>query len=307
MNALDLDGVLPAGLTTRQPLCATDYYQHVLYGRLDGTPDLSGVQMPLIRSSMQQTNAVLAADSFESGGVTADYKVLCDETGQMRIDTFTAPGSSFAEIVGAAKAAGCRRPRAPTTRSSSTRLRFPADRRQLLERLEPLGGQPQQQWRRVRDQLPRVLAGRDADAREGGDRGAVQPAEAPNSTGTGGHCFEERDVLCYSPDGGDRNQGGTTSRSAARVTFDCGNDDCSTAPRNPRNTWQATGTSAPRSTAHRSARGTGRPGAGPGRQVDPPCATTRCAVPVRVDGSERTGLAAETAAGATTGSRWRRA
>jgi hypothetical protein len=54
--------------------------------------------------------------------------------------------------------------------------------------------------------------------------GAVQP-EAPNSTGSGGHCNEDADVLCYSPDGGDRNQGPEVERCPGALRFDCNFDD----------------------------------------------------------------------------------
>jgi hypothetical protein len=64
----------------------------------------------------------------------------------------------------------------------------------------------------------------------GHNMGAVQYS-APNSTGSGAHCYEDQDVMCYSPDGGDRHQSGTVLRCADRVHFDCNhNDYFSTAP-----------------------------------------------------------------------------
>ena len=54
--------------------------------------------------------------------------------------------------------------------------------------------------------------------------GAVQPP-APHSTGTGGHCNEGADVMCYSPDGGDRNQGTMIGSCPGALRFDCGFDD----------------------------------------------------------------------------------
>ena len=54
--------------------------------------------------------------------------------------------------------------------------------------------------------------------------GAVQYG-APNSTGTGGHCVDEVDVLCYAPDGGDLNQSGTITTCPGAPRFDCGFDD----------------------------------------------------------------------------------
>ncbi len=54
--------------------------------------------------------------------------------------------------------------------------------------------------------------------------GAVQ-YDAPNSTGSGIHCNESYDVVCYTPDGGDRNQGATAYRCPGRARFDCNFDD----------------------------------------------------------------------------------
>jgi hypothetical protein len=54
--------------------------------------------------------------------------------------------------------------------------------------------------------------------------GAVQYG-APNSTGSGGHCWEERDVMCYSPDGGDLHQQGPVVNCEGAARFDCGYDD----------------------------------------------------------------------------------
>jgi hypothetical protein len=55
------------------------------------------------------------------------------------------------------------------------------------------------------------------------NQGAV-PYGSPNSTGTGAHCDEGEDVLCYTPDGGDRNQE-PLSRVCSYVEFDCNADD----------------------------------------------------------------------------------
>ena len=58
----------------------------------------------------------------------------------------------------------------------------------------------------------------------GHNEGAVQYG-APFSTGTGAHCWDENDVMCYSPDGGDLHQQGTIIRCTDQLHFDCGNDD----------------------------------------------------------------------------------
>jgi hypothetical protein len=57
----------------------------------------------------------------------------------------------------------------------------------------------------------------------GHNRGAVQPA-APHSTGDGAHCNDGNDVMCYAPDGGNRNQF-MTHPCPSVTLFDCGYDD----------------------------------------------------------------------------------
>lgn len=293
MNPFDLDVAPPGGVTSRPPVCASDYYQHVLYGHLTGTPDLIGAQAPTIRTSIEQVNALLAADSFASGGITADYKVLCDEGGQVRIDSFTAASASFADIVAGAKAAGFKDARADYTiffdapapacgiGSYSTDSSLSPDNRSNSG--GGYGISYQGCW------LDGTPMHENAHS-----QGAVQP-DSPNSTGTGGHCYDERDIVCYSPDGGDRNQSGVVSRCRDRIAFDCGDDDYFDSAPEPgeylAGHWNL-GSALNRFVVF----GQGEPigTSGQGDQVDPPCSTKRCAVPVPRDGSERTGLAAET-------------
>ena len=56
----------------------------------------------------------------------------------------------------------------------------------------------------------------------GHNQGAVQPS-APDSTGSGAHCNDLLDVMCYAPDGGDRNQTEVSTCTDA-MWFDCDND-----------------------------------------------------------------------------------
>jgi hypothetical protein len=309
MNQLDLEAALPAGASSRQPICATDYYQHVLYGHVAGTPDLIEAQAPVIRSAMNEINALLAADSVGSGGVTADYKVLCDESGQVKIDSFTAPTTAFSDIVAAAKAAGFRNPRADYTiffdgPSSACGIGSYAidDSLSADNRSNTGGGYGVSYQGCWQDETPMH--------ENAHTQGAVQAA-APNSTGSGGHCYEERDVLCYSPDGGDRNQAGVISRCTFRVSFDCNNDDYfDSAPEEGEylashwnlgsalNRFIVFGQGAQIASATGTDIGTGNSTstASTGGQVDPPCSTKSCAVPISEDGSERTGSAAPTGA-----------
>ncbi len=51
-------------------------------------------------------NAVLNAESLASGGPNADYRVRCDIAGEIAVDRLVTNGSSFSEIVTAAREAG---------------------------------------------------------------------------------------------------------------------------------------------------------------------------------------------------------
>lgn len=166
---------------------------------------------------------MLNQDSLESGGPTADYKVLCDEADEIRVDSFTAAGSSFEEVVEGARAAGFDDPDIDYTIFFEARIRgvcgvasYYEDERLTAANASNGGGG-----------YAIAYDGcwfNSAPMHENGhNQGAVQ-AGAPHSTGTGGHCNDGRDVMCYSPDGGDINQGGTIELCADRVHFDCGYD-----------------------------------------------------------------------------------
>lgn len=57
----------------------------------------------------------------------------------------------------------------------------------------------------------------------GHNLGAVQPW-SPYSTGTGGHCWEGQDVMCYN-DGGSRDTGYISTHCTDKDHFDCDHDD----------------------------------------------------------------------------------
>jgi hypothetical protein len=224
-TGLAADGTgFAAGAVERQPACANDFYQHVVYAYVGGTPNRVAEATPEIRTVVGRMNAVLNAASIASGGPSADYKVLCDGAGQMRVDALTVPGASLSDIVGAARAAG-----------------FASDRADYLVFVDgELGGSCgiasyETDERLAPDNRSNAGGGyaavygpcweNETPMHESAHlMGAVQYG-APNSTGTGGHCVEDFDVLCYSPDGGDRNQGGMLLHCPDSVQFDCGFDD----------------------------------------------------------------------------------
>ena len=212
------------GASERAPLCASDFYQHVLYGRPAESADRLAEVRPQIQATVRQMDAVLNAASVASGGPSADYKVRCDASGQVAVDGFSSSGTSFAEIVSAARAAG-----------------FDAGNTDYLIFFDGKYGGSCGIGTYRRDES----LSSDNVANNGGGwaivysgcwsgvtpmhesahmMGAVQYG-APHSTGTGGHCIDVEDVVCYSPDGGDRNQSGTIPTCPGEPTFDCGFDD----------------------------------------------------------------------------------
>ncbi|MGI9080651.1 MAG: hypothetical protein ACR2FZ_00005, partial [Thermoleophilaceae bacterium] len=63
---------LDAAGPERQPVCASDYYQHVLYGRPSDAPDrLSSVKATIL-SEIKQMDALLNQEALASGGLAAD-------------------------------------------------------------------------------------------------------------------------------------------------------------------------------------------------------------------------------------------
>ena len=94
----------------RQPVCATDHFQHVLYGYPAGAPNRIENVKATILAEMKRMNALLNEEALLSGGRTADYKVMCDTKGEIRIDTFQSnqanAQTNFSGVVSAARAAG---------------------------------------------------------------------------------------------------------------------------------------------------------------------------------------------------------
>jgi hypothetical protein len=212
------------GAPERPPVCATDYYQRVIYARSEDAPDRYAESVPEIHAAMRRTNAVLNEASLASGGGTADYKVLCDEAGEVRVDEVVTESESLPDVVDAVRDADLDNPGANLTvffdgaAGSACGLAtfFPDDRLEVDNKNNSGGGY--------------ALIYRGCWFTEGPlheaahNQGAVQYG-APNSTGTGGHCYDELDALCYSPDGGDLHQSGIVYRCTDRIQFDCGADD----------------------------------------------------------------------------------
>lgn len=215
-------GFAPGDLE-RDPVCATDRYQRFFYAHAPGTPDRYDEVRAEIQAAVRRMNAVLNTASLASGGGTADLKVLCDETGGVRVDRIVS-GTSITDLIDAIKDGGSEDPAANHTifydgsaAGACGVATYPNDERLAPDNLANDGGG----YAVVYD---RCWFNEGPMHEMAHNQGAVQYG-APHSTGTGGHCNEELDVLCYSPDGGDLNQGGITYGCDSRVQFDCGFDD----------------------------------------------------------------------------------
>jgi hypothetical protein len=197
-SAFDGHGIdLGPGDPEREPVCATDYYQHVLYGR---PAHITQTRLPSvieeIRTHFRRMNAVLNEDALESGGTTADYKVLCDSSGKIQVDEFVnnllLP--DVYSIIGAARAAGFNKPNVDYTIFYDGN--FPAvcgiaefaDDDSLSESNRNNSGgygiTYEDCW-----------FSRTPMHENGHNQGAVQNG-APDSDG-GGHCSAHYDVMCY--------------------------------------------------------------------------------------------------------------
>jgi hypothetical protein len=210
----------------RDPVCATTDTQHVLYGAPADQASRYPQVVPEIQAIMRRANAVLNSESLESGGGQADYRVRCGADDEIKVDTFTGPpgDDSFEAVVDAATAAGFDDPATKYTIFYETEATSYCGIGSIHddERLSA------DNWNNVDSSYAITHDGcwdGDTPMHENGhNMGAVQPG-APQSTGNGLHCQQERDVMCYSPDGGDRNQGGSVTDCADHLHFDCGHDD----------------------------------------------------------------------------------
>lgn len=209
----------------RAPVCASDHYQHVLYGYpADRQSRLASVKQALV-AEIRRMNAVLNEESLASGGGTADYKVRCDGGGEIRVDTFqsaqTDSRTTFSGVVSAARAAGFDAlnadytiffdSSAPPACGTGT---FSPDERLAVENSNNSGGDYAVVY-------SNCWTDRTAMHENGHNQGAVQ-YDAPFSTGDGAHCNDDYDVMCYS-DGGDLDVGMSVF-CPDKLRFDCRHD-----------------------------------------------------------------------------------
>ena len=205
----------------RAPVCATDYYQHILYAHPSSSNRYETVKAS-IQAAIRRTNAVLNDESLASGGRTADYKVLCDETGEIEVGSFATSRGDFGSIVTAARAAGFDEPNADYTIFYDNSLNgycgvgsFAPDSSLRADNLNNRGGSYGVSYRGCWfDETPMH--------ENGHNQGAVQD-NAPFASGEA-HCWDEEDVMCYDDDGGLIPVAGLRYRCISWNHFDCGYD-----------------------------------------------------------------------------------
>jgi hypothetical protein len=220
--APDHGGGMGPGDPERDPVCSLDFHQHVLYGRPADREDRSADVVPAIRASIRRMNAVLAEEALATGDREADYKVKCDLAGEIQVDTFIADASDFNSIVTGARASGFVAPTTDYTIFFDGS--FPGVCGIASYLFDPeLQDSPNNLGAGYAVTYRGCWNGGTPMHENGHNQGAVATG-APYSTGSGHHCADENDIMCYSPDGGDRNQRGTFARCTDRVYFDCGHD-----------------------------------------------------------------------------------
>lgn len=101
------------GADERELVCAEEWAMHVLYGHPAEAPSRLGAVADDLRANLRRANALLNMEALASGGVTADFRVRCDDQGRIRIDQFVGlpdGGQNYGDVVEAAIAAGHERP-----------------------------------------------------------------------------------------------------------------------------------------------------------------------------------------------------
>jgi hypothetical protein len=212
------------GSAERSPICSDGYAEQVIYARPAGSRSRYRASVAEIRSAVRRMDAVLNAESTESGGISADYRVVCDGSGAISVGRMTSSGPGLAQIASAARSSGYGSTVVDylifydgTNGDACGTASLLDDERPVMTNASNEGGG----YAIVYD----GCWNNETPMHEvGHTMGAVQYG-APHSTGTGGHCFQENDVMCYSPDGGDLNQFGPSFDCPGRQRFDCGFDD----------------------------------------------------------------------------------
>ena len=212
------------GSAEREPVCSSGYAMQVLYARVADGRGHYRRSVRQIRSAVGRMDAVLNAESLASGGPTADYRVRCDAAASISVGRFVSSGTGFGGVVSSARAAGYQSAASDylifldaSVGNACGTAAIRNDERLVASNASNTGGGYG------------VIYGdcwsNETPMHEAGHMmGAVQYG-APHSTGSGAHCFQENDVMCYTPDGGDLGQSAASEDCPGSQRFDCGFDD----------------------------------------------------------------------------------
>jgi hypothetical protein len=214
----------------RGPVCGTDRYTYFLLARPRGRPGAprgagqGGARHVRRRArvAVRRANALLNASSVAAGGPSADLEVMCDARGRAALSPLRYRRDDFASLVRIARRRGFDYPATDYVilvrgRNAHTcgAASFEGDARLSFANLNNIRGGYAIVYRRCW-----TRRGPAARARPPAGCRSVQGAVLHRA---GRHCWDERDVMCYAPDGGDLHQAETISRCAT-ISFDWGND-----------------------------------------------------------------------------------
>jgi hypothetical protein len=206
----------------RPPVCSRDSYTHFLLGLPRGRAVHTARSRRQAKRAISRANGLLNESSGRAGGPSADLEVRCTRRGRIALPKLRYRRLSFGSLVRLAQRRGFDDPATDYVvvvkgRGADTcgAASFEGDERLSALNINNVRGGYAAVYRPC-------WTGEDVLHEIGHLQGAVQ-YRAPYSTGNGRHCWDERDVMCYAPDGGDLHQAGTVARCKT-ISFDCGND-----------------------------------------------------------------------------------
>ena len=205
---------LGPGDPERDPICATGHVQHILFGTPPGVPSRYAEVVDEIRAHVRRMNAVLNEAAEESGGTSADYRVACDEAGEIRVDEFvnTYAVPYIETIIMAARDAGFDDPDVDYS------IFYDGDFPGICGIAEFSDDTSPGETNANNDggyavTYENCWYSRTPMHENGHNQGAVQTGP-PGSDG-GGHCTEHEDIMCYPS---------TQMQCPDQMYFDCGFD-----------------------------------------------------------------------------------
>jgi hypothetical protein len=214
--------------TPRQPVCANtgEAFKAIIAIPPSVTSDKT---VASFRTDINKLNGIFYRAAVESGSTGgSNLRFRCDLSGAVQVDvvrlTTTNASATFATITSELKQAGYNKTNEkylvhydaqPGTTNAGGTGSFISDETDSSANWNNVGPS----WAVSFDRPgPGILL-----HELGHNLGAVQKL-APYSTGTGSHCWEGYDVMCYTPDGGDRGQSTIQYNCTDFDHFDCRHD-----------------------------------------------------------------------------------